>query len=282
MRAEVPHMPSYVVRERGTDTSGRPIYATDYFWRVWQAVLRRPRVQPFAHLVVVVQGAFMERVGGGAMASAGYHDKGGCWDIRTWNLTLEQQRILWWEAALFGIIFWPRGPSAAMGGMDPHGHAIAGWDSPLAPGAVTQWAQARNRRDGLASNGPDYVTPRPAWVAAPPRELLQEDYMATDEAQRKLDQVLSELGSLKAQLGDLSNDEKQRFVRERDRDKKKISGLVGLLGGLADQLIEIANDADDDATKANVARARDRILSALAEDPDVDGQDNPAVAEDGV
>lgn len=267
-------MPSFEVRQRGVDTSGRPILATDYFWRVWNAVLARPKVQPFASKIVVVQGAFMARLGGGATASAGYHDLAGCWDVRTWNLTAEEQRILWWEAALLAIIFWPR--DAARGGMDPHGHAVAGWDRPLATGAAYQWQQAKNGRDGLAGNGADYVRPRPPWVDTPPPALLQEDYMASTEAEKKLDEILAGQQRLAESLGTLSDAEKTRFVRERDRDKEVRSKLYDLLGGLADQLTEIGNDVTNKALKAKVANARSQILTALAEDPDVDGKDNPA------
>lgn len=100
--------------------------------------------------------------------------------------------------------------------------------------------------------------------------------MASTEAEKKLDEILAGQQRLAESLGTLSDAEKTRFVRERDRDKEVRSKLYDLLGGLADQLTEIGNDVTNKALKAKVANARSQILTALAEDPDVDGKDNPA------
>jgi hypothetical protein len=58
-----------------------------------------PASPPFAHKIVIVQGGFMTRIGDAAGA-AGYHDDAGPEDVRTWNLTTEEQRIL----SLSGIL----------------------------------------------------------------------------------------------------------------------------------------------------------------------------------
>jgi hypothetical protein len=255
-------MPDFSVIRVGTDTSGRPIYSTAFFEKVWQHVLARPMIQPFRDKIVVVQGGFMSRVsGGGASASAGYHDLGGCRDVRTWNLTKQQQAILWWEMALAGIYFWPR--DAAHGGMDPHGHCIAGWDKPLASGAAYQWQQAENGRDGLAGNGPDYVSPRPEpFVKFPPTEYVQEDDMFTPADSKKLDQIVKKL-----------DNERTRDQKDRERDKARQAKLVALIGGVVDTLTEYG---DAGATKDQVAALRKRLLDELRNDPDVDGADNPA------
>lgn len=272
-------MPDYTVARRGTDTSGRPILATAYFWAVWCAMLADPRLAAFAWKIVVVQGAFMARLGGGATASAGYHNLAGCWDVRTWNLTPAEQQLLWDVAAEYGIWFWKRDLNPAHGGMDEHGHAVAGWDRPLAAGAATQWAQAQARRDGLARNGPDYMLRRRPIVLTPPARLLQEDPMAAPDAQKKLDQILANQERLERSLGKLSDAERSRFERDRARDKAAKSQMIGLLGSVVDQLTEIGNDVADDATKAQVRAVKTMILSALAANPDVDGADNPASAE---
>lgn len=255
-------MPDFTVIRVGTDTSGRPIYSTAFFEKVWQHVLARPRIQPFRDKIVVVQGGFMSRVsGGGASASAGYHDLGGCRDVRTWNLSREEQAILWWEMALAGIYFWPR--DAAHGGMDPHGHCIAGWDRPLASGAAYQWQQAQNRRDGLASNGPDYVKPRPQpFVKFPPIEYVQEDDMYTDADRKKADQILAGVQASKT-----------RDQAERQRDREHRQKLIATLGGIVDTLTELG---DKGATKEQVAALRKRVLAELRDDPEVTGPDNPA------
>jgi hypothetical protein len=111
--------PGFTVRRRGTDTSGRPIYMTDFAWAVWQDVLADPAIAPFASRIVIVQGGFMTRVGGGAAASAGYHDDAGCWDIRTWNLTAAQQVALIWALRKRGVAAWRRAVATTSGGPRP-------------------------------------------------------------------------------------------------------------------------------------------------------------------
>lgn len=268
--------PSFTVRQRGTDTSGRQILATDFFWQVWQAVLADPRLAGFAWKITTVQGAFMARLGGGASASAGYHDLAGCWDVRTWNLTLAEQATLWAVAAEYGIWFWKRGPAPQMGGMDEHGHAIAGWDRPLASGAAYQWTQAKAGRDGLAGNGPDYMRRPKPIVLYPPTHLLQEDYMATDDAREKLAQIQADTAATRRLLERFVPNEVKRdqAALQRARDSKR--KVVSLLGGLADQLVELEQAVDGTAAKGQLRAMKKSILTALAEDPDVDGPDNPA------
>ena len=142
-------MPDFTVRKRGVDSSGRGIYATDYMWDWWQGVLAALDFTP-----TVVQGAFMVRNGGGATESAGYHDAGGCFDVRTWNLTANQLETLVRTLRQHGAAAWRR--DAHHGGMDPHLHFVLGTDVPLARGAASQWQAYIQGRDGLASNGPDY------------------------------------------------------------------------------------------------------------------------------
>lgn len=268
-------MPDFTVARRGTDSSGRPIYATAFYWQVRAAVLRRPRVAPFAHLVTTVQGAFMERVpGGGAAASAGYHNKGGTEDIRTWNLSAEQERILWWEFALLAIIFWPRGPAAYMGGMDEHAHACAGWDRPIAPGIAAQWADAKppNRGSGLVGGGPDYVHPRPPWVDFPPAELLKEGQLMADDVKK----ILEAIADTRREVRELASDEQRRNVAEIRRQKEARKRTYRLLGGLADQLAKLAAAKDPDDARSMAGQLHAKVLQELAADPDVDGPDNPA------
>lgn len=282
-------MPDFTVIRVGTDTSGRPIYSTRFYAQVRAAVLRRPRVQPFAHKVTTVQGAFMRLVpGGGAADSSGFHDDGGTEDLRVWNLTLEERAILWWEFALLAIIFWPRGPAAFMGGMDEHGHSCAGWDHPISSGIAAQWRDAMppSRGSGLASGGPDYVKPRPPWVAFPPAELLQEDYMATDDAESLLKEIKAELGNLDRKFTSFRKNELGRDQAEAERDqaaaekaKAVATRQIAALGGIADSLVEISNAlaaGDVDRARALVDAAKTRTLDHLAADPDVDGADNPA------
>ncbi|HYF71834.1 MAG TPA: hypothetical protein VD864_03380, partial [Nocardioides sp.] len=129
-----------------------------------------------------VQGAFMRRLGGGAAASAGYHDLGGCIDVRLWDLTPDQQTALNREVRLHGAAGWRR--DQQHGGMDEHYHLVLGTDRPLAAGAEIQWDQYLAGRDGLATNGPDYMwRPTPLVTTPPERDWFD---MATEEDLRKI------------------------------------------------------------------------------------------------
>ena len=262
----------WTVARRGTDTSGRGIFASAFFWFVWLRMLADPRLDAFRDRIVVVQGPWMIKNGGGAVASAGYHDRGGCIDVRTWNLTLAEQAILWAVAAEYGFWFWKRDLAPAHGGMDEHGHAIAGWDHDLASGAAIQWTQARNGRDGLASNGPDYMVRRGPLVEFPPDQLLQEDDMFSDADRSTLNRIERGLGTFRS-------NELERDKRAAEKANAVAARQIAALGGLADRLTELANDTKDDATRQELQATRAAILKALADDPDVDGPDNPAPTE---
>ena len=77
------------VRRRGTDTSGRAIWMSDRLAAWWDGYVDRLGFTP-----TIVQGAWMIKNGGGADASAGYHDRGGCLDLRTWDKTPVQQEAM--------------------------------------------------------------------------------------------------------------------------------------------------------------------------------------------
>ena len=255
----------FTVRRYGTDTSGRPLYFTVAFWTVWCAALADPRLDGFRHRVVVVQGAHMALVGGGAAASAGYHDKAGCIDVRTWNLTLAEQALLWRVMDDYGIRFWKRGPASYMGGMDEHGHGLAVW--------------ARARQNGLSNGAPDYMPREHPVLEQPPAHAFKEDYMSSTAAEQKLDTALGLLREIGGDLTQFKNAEWKRDKNAATKAKKAKDDLVTALGGLADQLVEIEQHADDAATKAALRRVKNRLLEALAADPDIDGPDNPAPAE---
>lgn len=167
-------MPDHTVKRRGTDSSGRGIYATTYMWTVWLAVLAHPDIRPFADKIVIVQGAFMGRAGGGAAASAGYHDGAGTFDLRVWNLADDEVRILIRVLRLFGIAAWLR--NLRFGGFsDPHIHLVLGSDQPLSTGAAYQWRDYINGGDGMG--GTDYhPRPHPLVTTPPEDDMRDEDW----------------------------------------------------------------------------------------------------------
>lgn len=139
----------------GTDSSGRLILMTERMLVAWLCVLNHPLVAPFAHKIVIVQGAWQSFLGGGADASEGVHDTGGALDVRVWNLTDKEITTLIWVMNLLG---WPATwlRNAEHGGFDPHIHGVYAGDLDISFGALAQIAAVFAGRDGLASNGPDY------------------------------------------------------------------------------------------------------------------------------
>lgn len=167
-------MSNFTVRRRGTDTSGRGIYATDHMWDWWERVLDELGFTP-----VIVQGAFMLRNGGGAVESAGYHDQGGCLDLRTWNLDDDQQERLVRTIRRHGAAAWRRDQRH---GMDPHLHLVLGTDKPLAPGAARQWLDYIDGRNGLDGGGPDYEwRPSPLVLTPPEDEMNEADWQRMEK-----------------------------------------------------------------------------------------------------
>lgn len=157
-------MPDFTVNNYGTDSSGRTIFATNYMWTFWRNVCAELGFTP-----TVVQGAFMARNGGGADASAGYHDQGGCFDLRTWDLSETAVQKVVRTLRSHGAAAWVRD---SRHGMDPHIHFVLGTDRPLAAGALDQWQDYLDGRNGLANNGPDYHWRPEPLVTEPPEDDL--------------------------------------------------------------------------------------------------------------
>ena len=168
------------VRRRGTDTSGRAIWMSDRLAAWWDGYVDRLGFTP-----TIVQGAWMIKNGGGADASAGYHDRGGCLDLRTWDKTPAQQDAMVRVAREGGAGAWLRDKTAARGGMDPHLHLVLGTDHDLADGARHQWGEYVAGRSGLASRGADYH-PRPSPLVTTIPTDWGDDIMATLDEVREV------------------------------------------------------------------------------------------------
>ena len=132
----------------GTDTSGRPIFMSRYMQRWWKRIVKLLGFEP-----TIVQGAYMVMAGGGAKDSAGYHDGGGCLDLRVWDLTPDQIRRLNRVVRSNGAAGWLRDKRH---GMDPHYHLVLGSDESLSAGAQGQWNDYLNGLNGLADKRSDY------------------------------------------------------------------------------------------------------------------------------
>ena len=261
----------FTVVRVGTDTSGRPLYSTRFMWAVWQAVLRDPEIKPFAHIIVIVQGAFMARAGGGAAASAGYHDLGGCFDVRTWNLNAFQINALIRALRRAAMAAWRRDYSYLHGGMDPHIHLTAGWDRPLTGGALASWNGYLRNQNGLASGRVDYEWRPSPLVTFPPATLFaEEDYMTTSAAEKRLSDLQTQVQHLTDLAEAQATADQRRWAAERERDRAekqrqrdRYRKLVAKIGGLVD---------DAEEGKVDVKK----VLRLLAEEQDVTQEDNPA------
>lgn len=191
-------MPDFKVSQYGTDTSGRGLYMTAYMHDWWEGVVAELGFRP-----TVVQGAFMTRNGGGAAASAGYHDLGGCLDVRTWDLSPSQLDALIRTSRTRGGAAYRRDKSAVHGGMDPHCHITLGSDSPLSAGAAESWRSYLAGDNGLANNAPDYEWRPKPLVLTPP----EEDVPLTDADIKKITDALRPIvekaatDALKTELG---------------------------------------------------------------------------------
>lgn len=171
---------STTVRQRGTDTSGRAIWMSDRMADWWDGYVERLGFTP-----TIVQGAWMLKNGGGAQASAGYHDKGGCLDLRVWDRAPAEQAAMVRVARKGGAGAWIRDQRPDRGGMDPHLHLVLGDDHDLADGAAQQWRDYVAGRSGLASRGPDYH-PRPSPLITHIPTDWNPDIMATKEELEKI------------------------------------------------------------------------------------------------
>lgn len=190
----------------GTDPNGRPILLTELA-AAWLNALRAAcKVRGFTP--TVVQGSFMARLGGGAAASAGYHDHAGAIDFRIWDLTDDQQRYLVREARRRGGAAYLRGKGHDTTTMDPHCHVTLGWDAgELDSGLAWAWTDYLKGGNGLSGR---HHAPDPHWRpvplvmtwSPPPRYVLTRG--------QAVDHALKDLASAKGDKARLSTITKAR------------------------------------------------------------------------
>lgn len=234
-----------VVRRVGTDTSNRGIFMSGWMWRCWQALINDPNLARIKDHIIIVQGPWMKLNGGGAEDSAHYHDEGGCIDVRTTSygeLSGDNLNLFIYVASEYGFQFWRR--DAEHGGMDPHAHGVFGSDYDLSSGAAEQVRElfANPRGDGLAgSTGLDYEKRFTPIRVGPPDELLQEDYMATSEAEQKLDQIL----------------------RQTKATRVLVKAFAEQVGAVADAVAGL--DTATDEIKSRITKSKRQLAELIAE-----------------
>lgn len=172
-------MADFTVHQYGTDAYGRPVYMTAFmhdWFEVYVAELGwRPRI---------LQGAFMERLGGGAAASDGAHDKGKCLDLETEGRTTAEIDRMVKVARKLGAGAYRRDQTWRHGSMRPHMHLTLGADQPGSQMAEILWASYVGGGDGLAiqPSQPDYEWRPSPLVLTPP----EDDMPLTDADLQKV------------------------------------------------------------------------------------------------
>ncbi len=163
----------FTVGQYGTDPFGRPVLMTAFMHEWTEAYFDllgfRPRI---------LQGCFMERIGGGAAASSGAHDKAKCIDLETVDRTDTEIDLMVDTARDNGGAAYRRDETPEHGGMPPHVHITVGADEPGSEMANLLWSSYLNDGDGLAaadgrpSNAPDYERRPNPLVLTPPEEMF--------------------------------------------------------------------------------------------------------------
>lgn len=218
------------VLDLGTDSSGRTIYMNARMKAAFDAASDVLGFEP-----TVTQGAYMLRNGGGAGASAGYHDRGGCIDLRTWDIPEHHATVADVVAAFraVGWAAWLR--DAAHGGMDPHIHCVLLDDKKAASGAKYQMGDYRAGYDGLSPHSGDYH-PRPNPIPTfDYRRWLKEQAVTED----RIIAAVREEGK-----------------KTRETVNARAKGVRGLV---AEARKDIDGLPDDPATATQVASIRKRL-----------------------
>jgi hypothetical protein len=178
-------VPDFTVHQYGTDAFVRPLWMTVFMHDWFEAYVAelgwRPRI---------LQGCFMERLGGGASASDGAHDKGKCLDLETAGRTTAEIDRMVMLSRKRGAGGYRRDRTRAHGSMVPHMHLTLGADEPGSPMAEILWLSYISGGDGLGIQPPqpDYEwRPDPLVLTPPP-----EDLMVTDEDEQKIRGLLRE------------------------------------------------------------------------------------------
>jgi hypothetical protein len=169
------------VRQRGLDTAGRPLFMSDYLADWYDGVAAELGFRP-----AIVQGSWMSLVpGGGADASAGFHNQGGALDLRVRDLTATQVKAVIHATREGGAASWLR--DQEHGGFDPHIHLVLGSDFDPAPGAAWQWLNYLHGSNGLGDGKGEDYHPRPdPMVLTPPDHYLKGLYNMTPEEVRQI------------------------------------------------------------------------------------------------
>jgi len=235
---------------RGLDSSGRLVKGTRQGFQFYDRV----NMEATEGRLVIVQGGWSN-----AAASANTHRLAMCTDYRSWNLSEAiRTKAVHHGRDLMGTM-WYR---SAADGFDPHIHNNLIGDMPADFSALEQVVQYKQGRNGLANRNWDRDPYRPKRIH---NYVYVEDDMFEKEDHDRLIRIEKALEA-----------EKTRDQRQAEREKRRFSKMVTMLGGQVDQLTTIINHTTDAATRRQLSKLQEKILLQLKEDPDVTEVDNPS------
>lgn len=194
-------MADFSVRQYGTDVYGRPVFMTVFMAEWFESYVEELGFRPG-----IAQGAWMERLGGGAAASQGAHDKGKCLDLRTTDRTTAEIDRMVRVARIRGAGAYRRDRTWRHGSMTPHMHLTLGADARGSAMAEALWLSYVNNGDGLGIEPPqpDYEWRPDPLVLVPPEEdeMKEADWERLDKVlDAKVKSVLDGLGDAKVDIG---------------------------------------------------------------------------------
>jgi hypothetical protein len=242
----------------GTDHT---IWMNRRMWAAWDVTIAE-----LGFIPRLVQGAYMANHGGGATASAGYHDFGGCIDTSVIGLSEKTIREIIRVGRGVGWAVWHR--IADLDGMDDdHMHWCLVDDERAASGALDQMVQYRHNptQNGLTSRDVDRdadLTPRPIVVFDYDKYLEEVDDMDLSDPIKgqhegedpvTVGDALRAILDVQADLAKLRSNEKQRHDRLRARIKEAKAAIRDL--------------PTDDQVKNRVGMILDSIEQSDADDP---------------
>lgn len=226
----------------------------------WQRVDRMNADPIIAGRLVVVQGGKS-----GAPDSGSTHFRLGVGDYRRWNLDDEQaHRVMVVGRNLMGTCH----ERTTWQGFDPHFHDCTIGDEPVMDQLAVEQIHGPfgylAGGDGVSGTVGDWQPYRPDSIH--PYVFLEDDM--TDAEREELFRIGRVLDAFR-------EGEVQRDQAEFDRDKRRFSEMVTQQGQMVDLLTTIINTTADDATKLELRKAKERILTWLKENNSVTGVDNP-------
>lgn len=227
----------------------------------WQRVDRANVIT--GGLIIPVQGGFSD-----AALSGTTHRLLGCADYRRWHVN--DGTAQWITRVLRDLCGTGHERKAWQGFPEEHFHdATLGDDIPgvmdeMAIEQVNGPNGYRNGGDGVADTVGDWQPYRPDPIR---NYVYLEDDM-DDKQNAELFRIGNRLDAFIA--GELNRD-----AAEAERDKRRFTEVITLLGKEVDMLKTLINSVSDDATKVQLKRRADEIMTYLKNNPDVTGVDNP-------